>query len=159
MGERDIESLNKIYRFANDFCKLAGLPYKFEEDSGRYQTAIIFNEETKSYRKPRAEETWNDIKYPETMICPDIADYEHKILMEYEEEGQKKRPGARLATKGHGREGDHANKRDSRRNQFYIENNFQLLPIWESQLKSETAWKIRIVEFLIQHFKSLEVAK
>jgi len=154
MGERDIVNLNKIYRFANDFCRLSSFPFHFEEDTGYYETAIVFDEEKKSNRRPNINETWNNIPYPECMICCDILDYSHKIIFEYEEEGQKKRPRAKLSTKGHGREGDIPNKRDTRRNKFYDDNQFYFLRIWESDFKVETVWRIILMEFLIQRYKN-----
>ena len=153
MGKRDIETLNKICCFANAFCKLAGLPFRFKEDAGDYETAIVFNEEAKTCRIPESHEDWDKIPYPEALICPDISDYDNRIIFEYEEEGQKKRPGARLTSKGHGPEGDISNKRDTRRNQFYLDNNFYLLRIWESQLKLEIIWKIRVIEFILNCYK------
>lgn len=158
MGERDIVNLNKIYRFANDFCKLASIPFHFEEDSGQYQTAIIFDEEEISHRRPESHETWKNVLYPETMICCDVLDYDHKIIFEYEEEGQKHLSGARLARKGHGREGDISNKRDTRRNEFYSNNEFFFLRIWEAQFKVEIIWKIIVMDFLLLCYKkSLEI--
>lgn len=153
MGERDIVALNKIYRFSNDFCKLSGIPFHFEEDSGQYQTAIVFDEEEISYRKPESHEHWNNVLYPETMICCDVLDYDNKIILEYEEEGQKNRSGASLPSKGHGRDGDIPNKRDTKRNQFYNDNEFFFLRIWEAQFKVETIWKIKVIEFLLFCYK------
>ena len=149
MGERDIVALNKIYRFSNDFCKLSGIPFHFEEDSGNYQTAIVFDEEEISFRLPETHENWDNVHHPQTMVCCDILDFSHKIIMEYEEEGQKHLSGARLARKGHGPEGDIPNRRDTKRNEFYANNEFSFLRIWEAQFKVEIIWKIKVIEFIL----------
>lgn len=152
MGNRDIEKLNEIYSFANDFCQLASLPFRFKEDTGSFETAIVFNELTKSYRRPKPHETWKSIKYPEMLLCPDILDYDHKIIFEYEEETGNKRPGAKLARKGHGHEGDFDTKRDTRRNTAYALCKFRLLRIWQSQLRISTVWKLIVIKFLLKCF-------
>ena len=149
MGEKDYESLSKIYRFATDFCNLADLPFHFKVDSGRRETIIVFNLETGASRQPDPRENYDTLRYPEKDLVPDIADYSHKIIIEYEEETGNKRSGAKLARKGHGHEGDNDGKRDSRRNECYERADFKLLRIWESNFKKSNTWKIVVTEFLI----------
>jgi len=150
MGIKDYPSLNKIYRFATEYSKLAELPFHFRVDSGNYETAIVFNLETGNCRWKDEKETWDDIKYPEIMIVPDVCDFNHRIILEYEEETGKRRPGAKTAKKGHGHEGDMDKQKDSRRNECYERAGFTLLRIWESNFKKSSIWKIPVTEFLIQ---------
>jgi len=149
MGNQDYHRLSPVYRFATEFCKIANIPFHFKVDSGNYETAIIFNEYTKSYRRPKENERWEDIKYPDVMICPDISCYDAKIVFEYEEETGNRRSGAKMAKKGHGHEGDDPTKKDSRRNEFYKSNGFKLLRIWESN----KLWRITVVEFIISCYR------
>lgn len=158
LGEVDIENLHEIYIFANAFCKLASLPFRFKEDSGHFETAIIINELGHS-RIPNQNDDWQSIQnYPHNpqLFVPDLIDYEYKIMMEFEEEGGKKRSGAKLATKGHGREGDITNKRDTKRNEYYLVGGFSLLRIWESQMKTPTIWKMIVIQFLLNCFKKIK---
>ena len=149
MGNQDIHRLHPIYRAATDFCRLAELPFSFKVDSGNYETGIVFNIETKSYRKPEPHETWDNVKYPETMVCGDVTSYDHKIIIEIEEETGPRRTGAKLALKGHGHEGDPDTKKDSRRNEYYKMAGFRVLRIWESHCKHAVTWKLNLFEFLI----------
>jgi len=141
MGEIDIESLMKIYRECVALCKEHQLPFTFRVDHGTYETAIEFVE-SKSYHPPISE-NWN--QNPD-LFCPDILDYEHKIIIEYEEEVGGRRPGAKLARKGHHREGDMDTKRDVRRNLYYKEGKFRALRIYES----DNLWKKKLADFLTE---------
>lgn len=134
MGVKDIVPLHQIYQKLLKLEKIHNWGFSFKVDNGDYDTAIIFNEEKLGYRRPKESESWESIKFPLDMRCPDILDYEHKIIIEFEEEGGKRRSGAALATKGHGREGDIPNKRDSKRNNYYISNGFRFCRIWQSEL-------------------------
>jgi len=136
MGVVDIVILHEIYKKLLELEKEHNWGFNFKTDDGNFETAIIFNEETKSSRRPGPGETWNDIKYPETLICPDISDYDHKILFEYEEETGNRRSGAYLAKKGHGHMGDLPTKRDSSRNQHYRNSKFRFCRIWELEFKN-----------------------
>ncbi len=133
MGVKDLIQLDAIQQIIKKLEKENNWGYTFKIDFGTYETAIIFNEEVNVYRRPEPKENWTTIEYPESLICPDLSDYKNKILIEYEEEGRKKRSGAHLATKGHGPPGDMPTKRDSKRNLFYANNNFRFCRIWESQ--------------------------
>lgn len=153
MGQSDYHNLNPIYRFATEFSRLESLPFHFHIDSGHYETAIVFNTETNQYRRRNEQETWDDICYPEVMLVPDICDYDHKVIIEFEEETGNKKSGAKYAKKGHGHEGDMAGIRDERRNECYKQSGFKLLRIWESQFKKSTIWKISLSEFLINCYR------
>ena len=142
MGAQDLNRIHPIYRACIDFTKLAELPFTFKVDSGNYETAIQFKGEYHTH--PPWSEDWET--NPE-IICPDILDYDNKIIIEFEEETGPRRTGAYLARKGHGHEGDLDNKRDTKRTEFY--NDFRVLRIWESQYNHSTIWKLKLFQFLI----------
>ena len=141
MGEIDIDHLMKIYRECVELCKVHHLPYSFSVDHGTYETAIEFTDD-KLYHPPISE-NWN--QNPD-IFCPDLLDYHNKIIIEYEEEVGERCSGAKLARKGHHREGDMDNKRDTRRAQFYKLGGFHILRIWES----EKLWKEKLEKFLVE---------
>ena len=129
MGNKDYPNLSKIYRFATDYCKLADLQFHFDVDSGHYETGIVFNLETGSCRRRIEQESWDDVRYPEIMIVPDVCDFTNKIVLEYEEETGNRKSGDKMAKKGHGHEGDEDGKKDSRRNECYERAGFTVLRI------------------------------
>ncbi len=141
MGEIDIESLMKIYRECVAICKEHHLQFIFQVDHGTYETAIEFIG-SKSYHPPISE-NWN--QNPE-IFCPDLLDYYNKIIIEYEEEVGGRRPGAKLARKGHHREGDLDTKRDFKRNLYYKDGAFRVLRIYES----DKLWQKKITDFLMK---------
>lgn len=94
MGNQDLERLYPVYRACVDFSKLADLPYSFKEDSGNYETAIQFQEGL-SIQPPNAK-NWDT--NPD-IICPDILDFENKIIIEFEEETGNRKSGAHYAKK------------------------------------------------------------
>ena len=71
----------------------------------------------------------------------------NRFVIEFEEEGQKKRTGAKLPTKGHGRAGDQTNSRDTNRDRLYRISGFKLLNIYESAYKDGT-YKKKLYSFL-----------
>ena len=139
MGEIDIEHLMKIYRECVSLCKEYDLSYSFRVDHGTYETAIEFIG-SKSYHPPISE-NWN--QNPD-IFCPDLLDYYNKIIIEYEEEVGGRRLGAKLARKGHHREGDMDTKRDFRRNLYYKDGKFRVLRIYDS----DKLWQKKIADFL-----------
>jgi len=145
MGEIDIEQIHKIYRACVDFCELTGLPFQFKEDLGTYETAIQF-EDGYNVHPPTAKNWKNN----PNIHCPDILDYENKIIIEFEEETGPRKPGAKMATKGHHHEGDYDTKRDTRRNANYT--NFRVFRLWQSIYENEN-WKAKLFQFLLDcHF-------
>jgi len=147
MGEKDIEKLMEINKYASKKSKKEKYKIKFEVDKGTYETAIVIFENGEC-RKPLAKENWDNLPKNSEFFCPDLLDFERRLIIEYEEEGGKKRSGARLATKGHGREGDFSNKRDTKRNKFYALAGFRILKIWESDFLT-TIWMHKIDRFLL----------
>ena len=141
MGEIDIENLMKIYRKCLQLCKEHHLPYSFRVDHGTYETAIEFIG-SRSYHPPLSK-NWNQ---SHDIFCPDLLDYEHKIIIEYEEEVGERQTGAKLATKGHHREGDMDTNRDIRRNLYYKDSKFRVLRIYES----DKLWEKKLGSFLIE---------
>ena len=79
MGEADIEKLNKIYTFANDFCKKMDIPYRFIEDSGREETAIAINHYgiVKKIGDIEKEDFVEYYRNGYEVFVPDILDFKH----------------------------------------------------------------------------------
>lgn len=140
MGEVDLENLFKIYYEIKAIKKKHGLNFFFKLDHGSYETAIEFVGE--KHHHPPISKDWD---LNPTIFCPDLLDYENKLIIEFEEEVGEPRPGAKLAKKGHNREGDQANKRDSRRNYYYEQGGFRLFQIW----KSDPDWRAKLEKFLL----------
>ena len=147
MGEVDIETLISINEEIKSICKENHLPFTFKCDHGSYETAIEFW--SMGYFHPPKSNSWEEAKREQREIkCPDLLDYEHKLIVELEEEGGKKRTGAKLATKGHGPQGDITNKRDTNRDYLYRIGGFKVFKIWESEYKDGT-WKAKLSNFLL----------
>ena len=140
MGKVDIENLFRIYNAANSIIKKHSLLISFKIDHGTYETAIEFVGE-KSYHPPISK-NWD--LHPD-IFCPDLLDWHNKIIIEYDEEVGEPKRGSFLAKKGHHREGDMNNKRDTRREKFYKHRGFHILRIWES----EKCWKEKLEKFLV----------
>jgi hypothetical protein len=140
MGEIDIASLFLIKDEIKQICKKRSLEYSFRVDMGNYETAIEFIGNN-IFHPPIAKD-WSTNPI---ILCPDLLDYNNKLIIEYEEEIGNKRTGAKLAKKGHHREGDFDNKRDTRRNKFYRRGGFHVLRLWES----DQDWKEKLENFLI----------
>lgn len=143
MGHVDLEKLFDIYYEILTITKKYNLPCHFTVDEGTYETAIEFIED-KSFHPPISL-TW-DTK--PVIFCPDLLDYQHKIIIEFEEEVGEPKRGAKLATKGHNREGDLDNKRDQRRNEHYNHGGFSILRIW----KSDKLWRSKLKDYLLDFF-------
>jgi hypothetical protein len=140
MGEVDLENLFKIYYEINAIKKKHKLNFFFKIDHGSYETAIEFV--GINHFHPPISQDWS--KDP-TIFCPDLLDYNNKIIIEFEEEVGEPRSGAKLAKKGHNREGDPTNKRDSRRNRYYKQAGFRLFQTW----KSDPDWRPKLEKFLL----------
>ena len=140
MGHKDLDSLHTIYEKIKTICKTNDLPYHFNVDDGDWETAIEFSDGN-NYHPPISQ----DWSANPVIFCPDLLDYENRIIIEFEEEVGKQLPGAKLAKKGHNREGDFASKRDDKRNYFYKQGGFKMLQIWNSDNK----WISKLEAFLI----------
>lgn len=139
MGHKDLVSLHTIYEKIKTICKDNNLPYHFKVDDGDWETAIEFLDGN-DYHPPISKGWLNN----PTIFCPDLLDYEHRLIIEYEEEVGNPRSGAKLAKKGHNREGDLPNQRDFRRNKFYNEAKFRVFQIWAS----DHAWPSKLKRWL-----------
>ena len=141
MGEIDIDSLMDIYRQTITICKKHHLPFSFKVDHGTYETAIEFVQNKPHH--PPISANWD--LHP-IIFCPDLLDYSNKIIIEWEEEIGNQRPGAKLAKKGHNREGDMDTKRDARRTKYYNLGGFDVFRIWESDIN----WRNKLEKFLVE---------
>lgn len=143
MGEVDYETLHKIYRKCIEYCFDNELPYRWKVDSGNFETAIEFW--AMGYFHPPKSKSWEELKAKGNEIkCPDLLDYKHKLIIEYEEEPKPGKRGGKLGKKGHTEE----SKKDEHRDQLYRIAGFKLLKIWESEYKSDNIWQQKLHEFL-----------
>jgi len=140
VGQIDIESLFRIYEQIKKITKQHNLEFSFKIDHGTYETAIEFVGVLSFH--PPISENWDS---DPNIFCPDLLDWHNKIIIEYEEEVGERRRGAFLAKKGHHREGDMDNTRDTRRGIFYEHRGFHILRIWES----DKFWKKKLEKFLV----------
>ena len=134
MGESDIAILMDI----NEEIKKLKTKYSFKVDHGKFETAIEFW--AMGYYHPPKAKNWDS--NPE-IKCPDLLDYENKLIIEYEEEPKPGKKGGKLGKKGHTEE----SKSDSDRDQLYRIAGFKLLKIWESEYKDNTYVK-KLASFL-----------
>lgn len=139
MGIIDIEYLSAINKEIKLLTEKYDLPFKFETDKGTYETAIEFVG-SKPYHPPFSKD-WST---KPVIFCPDLLDWHNKIIIEYEEEIGDRKPGAALAKKGHHREGDMDNKKDTRRGKYYKSGGFHVLRIWEC----DPNWHQKLETFL-----------
>ena len=142
MGQIDLEKLFVVYYETLSITKKHNLPFRFKIDEGTYETAIEFIED-KPHHPPHSQ-SW---KSQPLILCPDLLDYRHKIIIEYEEEIGEPTRNAKLAKKGHNREGDFNTKRDHRRNKYYTLGGFRVLRIWESD--EGESWREKLENFLL----------
>ncbi len=140
MGLVDIDSLFRVYYQIKKIIKKHSLLISFKIDHGTYETAIEFVG-TRFFHPPLSK-NWDS--NPD-ILCPDLLDWHNKIIIEYEEEIGEQRRGAFLAKKGHHREGDMDNKRDTRRGTFYKQTGFHILRLWES----DNMWEEKLETFLL----------
>jgi len=153
MGEVDYGELYEIYRICIDYCKQEKLPFQFKVDSGNYETAIEFW--AMGYYHPPKSQSWEEVKKAGNEIkCPDILDFEHKIIIELEEEPKPGKRGGKLGKKGHTEESD----TDKHRDMLYRIAGFKILKIWESELKSKK-YKEKLCQFLHEVHKMQENGK
>jgi hypothetical protein len=139
MGVVDLDNLFRVYYEINSIKKKYNLLCNFKIDEGSYETAIEFTE--KRHFHPPISKDWSNNP---VIFCPDLLDYHNKIIIEYEEEVGNRRPGAKLAKKGHNREGDFDTKRDERRAKYYKKGGFIVFRIWES----DKMWREKLKDFL-----------
>lgn len=123
-------------------CKQHNLPYRFKIDHGNFETAIEFW--AMGYFHPPKSKDWEEARKEQREIkCPDLLDYENKLIIEYEEESKPGKSSGKMGKKGHWEE----NKRDENRDYLYRIGGFKVLKLWESEYKDDT-WKVKLEEFL-----------
>ena len=137
------------------------LPFRFIEDSGDQETAIAINQygivkKITNISKQEFEQYYLD---GFLVFVPDVLDFINKIIIEFEEETGPKKPGAKLARKGHGHEGDLDTKRDYRRNKYYQYGEFFVIRVWESNFKIPALWKAKLAMELLEHHRKILEAK
>ena len=146
MGQVDIVVLYPIYRKCIELTKENNWPWSWKEDSGDYETMIEFLQTEKGsvpMHPPEAKD-WDDMKLKGSIpICPDIMDYQHRIVLEFEEESTAGKRGGKLGRKGHWSE----SKKDLRRDNLYKFTNFRFCKIWQSEVKKKT-WINKLFHFL-----------
>jgi len=142
MGESDIEKLHKIYRECVEYCKKEKLSCHFKVDSGKWETAIEFT--AIGYNHPPKSKSWEELeKQGNEIKCPDILEFEHRLIIELEEEPKPGKSGGKLGKKGHTEE----SRKDTDRDYLYCIAGFKLLKIWETEYLSNS-YKKKIYEFL-----------
>ena len=86
MGVIDASPLFKIKWQALFYCRKNNLPFRFKVDLGSFETAIEFWEI--GYHHPPKSANWEASRAAGNVIkCPDLLDIDHKLIIEYEEEG------------------------------------------------------------------------
>ena len=147
MGYKDSDSLHKIYEYIKELSNKKGLLCNFHVDDGEFETRIDVTFGGKWYR--------GNGKMPENgyrMFCPDLIDYDNKLIIEYEEES-KSNTGFFKAKKRKGHS-DYTNTRDAQRDAFYVISGFKLLKIWDYELKKDIIWKLKLFEYLRHNINS-----
>lgn len=142
MGEQDIGRLMEVYKYLVDFCKDHQYNYHFTVDEGNYETVIEFVPIVHSQTfklieyqtlHPPISCSWRELRSNDHFILvPDILDFDNKTIIEFEEETGNRRPGAKLAKKGHGHPGDLPTKRDKEKYELYDIAKFRYYRLWES---------------------------
>lgn len=118
MGAIDIMVLHPIYRQCIFLAKEYKYPFVFKEDSGDYETMIEFCPVGSKYAvaHPPESHNWDEMKLINSIpICPDIMDFDARIIIEVEEESTPGKSSGKFGKKGHWAE----SKRDTRRDELY----------------------------------------
>lgn len=135
MGIIDNPILQNINTEIKKICKENNLPFIFKTDDGDFETGIEFCA-NRAYHPPISKD-WEECKLMGNEIkCPDLLDYCHKLIIEYEEEPTPRK-------KGHTEE----SKRDTNRDKLYTLANFKLFKIWESEYQTNE-YKSELIKFL-----------
>lgn len=121
---------NDILQDINTYIKSLHTPYRFKSDDGSFETAIEFW--AMGYYHPPRSQNWDESKKRGNQIkCPDLLEYNHKLIIEYEEEPKPGKNMGKMGRKGHTSE----SKKDTNRDMLYRIGGFKLLKIWESEYK------------------------
>ena len=132
--KKDLDILHMINRYIMQHFK----NYNFKVDNGLKETAFLILDNGSSVLGPLSAAQIN----LGTPFVPDLLDFNHKKIIEYEEEA-KPNHGPKIVKRGHFEESN----RDTRRDHYYHLAGFSLLKIWENEFKNNT-WKDKIDAFL-----------
>ena len=138
MGHKDIDKLHRINRFILVQNKERNWNFNFRVDNGDYETRIDCNE---SGHVVLGNGQLPLIGYE--MNCPDLLDWNHGIIIEFEE--MAKKSTGMFGAKKHKGHTEYTNTKDTKRDSHYKK--FILLKIWESDMKSDV-WKRKIQSVL-----------
>lgn len=129
MGEVDVVVLDDIRKITKRLDLENNWGFKFKIDLGTWETAIEFT--VIGYNHPPKSKSWEESKEAGNEIkCPDLLDYDNRIILEYEEEAKPQR-GSKIIQKGHTEESN----RDYHRDQLYRIGGFRLFKVWQSEYK------------------------
>lgn len=149
MGLADIVVLHDIYKEACRLEKEFNWGFDFNVDDGDFETAIEFFPSGIFFHPPAAH-NWQESRDKGTTIkCPDILDWNNKIIIEYEEESRPGKKSGKFGRKGHTEE----SKRDMERDALYSKAQFSVLKIWGNDYDRDV-WKPKLKEFLMESFRS-----
>jgi len=140
MGHKDLDNLHKIYRQIQYLNKTKGWYFAFKVDDGDYETRIDIRLSDGSWSRGNGGLPligWD-------MKCPDLIDFNRKIIIEFEEEAKPNKGDRRI--KGHFPEV--LNPRDQERDDLYAAAGFHLHKIWASDFKDESTWTAELEAFL-----------
>lgn len=159
MGIKDLVPLHAIYDEIKSLEKEFKWGFDFKVDNGSFETAIEFRDAWKNHQEeyiqcwhPPMSRSWDEAKESGTVIrCPDLLDWHHKLIIEYEEAPGPRRSGAKLAKKGHGLEGDLTNDRDKWRDTYYRLTGFTILKIYQLNYEDDS-YKFIIKDWLLKQF-------
>jgi len=133
VGIVDYDNLYIIYRDCVDYCKKEKIKHHFKVDSGSWETAIEFT--ATGWHHPPKSKNWKEVKQKGNEIkCPDLVDFDNKIIFEYEETPKPGKHMGKLGKKGHTSE----SKKDTNRDTLYRIAGFKVLKIWESELNTNS---------------------
>jgi len=126
----------------NEEIKKLHSKFRFEVDKGKYETAIEFT--AIGYHHPPRSNSWEELKANGNEIkCPDLLDWNNRLIIEYEEEPRPGKKSGKLGQKGHTEE----SQKDTHRDKLYRISGFKILKIWESQYKDKTYLQ-KLIDFL-----------
>lgn len=152
MGHKDLVKLHLVYSAVQSIAKMYGWHFQFKVDDGNFETAIIIGMDGEwKLPGPESMEELKAREFQEKLFCPDLIDYYQKLIIEYEE--LAKPNTGYLGAKMHKGHTDYTNSRDTIRDAYYNKAGFNVLKIFENELKDES-WKAKLRTFLESSQKS-----
>lgn len=130
MGEVDVVVLDDIRKLTKKLDLENNWGFKFKIDLGTWETGIEFT--AIGYFHPPKSMSWEEVKEKgHELKCPDLLDYDNKIILEYEEEPTAGKKMGKMGKKGHTEESE----KDTHRDQLYRIGGFRLFKVWQSEYK------------------------